>query len=260
MARPQKQTVDYFPHQCSHIGKTLFILEQKYGNDGYSFWFKLLETLGSTDGHCLDMNNKDNWYFMCAKARVSEQIANEILDLLSDLDAIDPELWKNSRLVWSQNYVDGIRDAYRNRVVEVPDKPEIQHQKPHSDDGFQRKKRTSERVSLDGKSKTRLDETRVNKRIYKAPFIPPTVDEVRSYCDERKNGIDPQYFVDSNTAKGWVIGKNKSPAKDWKAMIRTWEKTNNGGNGNGANKKSDRQPHPASQPGKYSGVGSKVEL
>ncbi len=39
MARPLKQTVDYFPHD-SHASdsKTLFILESKFGNDGYAFY------------------------------------------------------------------------------------------------------------------------------------------------------------------------------------------------------------------------------
>jgi hypothetical protein len=59
-------------------------------------------------------------------------------------------------------------------------------------------------------------------------FIPPTVERVRSYCAERRNTIDPQHFVDSNEAKGWLIGKNRTPAKDWKAMIRTWERNEDG--------------------------------
>ncbi|MBQ1209155.1 MAG: hypothetical protein IIX64_01635 [Bacteroidales bacterium] len=53
-------------------------------------------------------------------------------------------------------------------------------------------------------------------------FIPPTVDEVQAYCEERKNGVDPQRFVDHYTANGWMVGKNKM--KDWEAAVRTWEK------------------------------------
>ena len=52
-------------------------------------------------------------------------------------------------------------------------------------------------------------------------FIPPTVDEVREYCFERGNSIDPQRFVDYYTSNGWMVGKNKM--KDWKAAVRTWE-------------------------------------
>lgn len=59
-------------------------------------------------------------------------------------------------------------------------------------------------------------------------FTPPSVDEVRAYCQERKNGIDPEAFVCYYTANGWVQGKGK-PIKDWKAAVITWEKRNGGG-------------------------------
>lgn len=54
-------------------------------------------------------------------------------------------------------------------------------------------------------------------------FVPPSVDEVRTYCQERKNGVDAQEFVDFYTSKGWMVGKNKM--KDWRAAVRTWEKS-----------------------------------
>ena len=52
-------------------------------------------------------------------------------------------------------------------------------------------------------------------------FVPPTVDEVRAYCQDRQNGVDPQRFVDYYSSNGWMVGKNKM--KDWKAAVRTWE-------------------------------------
>ena len=56
-------------------------------------------------------------------------------------------------------------------------------------------------------------------------FIPPSVDEVRAYCQERNNKVDAQSFVDFYESKGWYVGKNKM--KDWKAAVRTWEKSDN---------------------------------
>jgi hypothetical protein len=58
------------------------------------------------------------------------------------------------------------------------------------------------------------------------PFRPPTVDEVRGYCLERKNSVDAETFVNFYTAKGWMVGKNKM--KDWHACVRTWEQNENG--------------------------------
>lgn len=54
-------------------------------------------------------------------------------------------------------------------------------------------------------------------------FVPPDVDEVRAYCLERRNGIDPASFVDYYQARGWMLGKGQ-PMKDWRAAVRTWEK------------------------------------
>jgi hypothetical protein len=56
-------------------------------------------------------------------------------------------------------------------------------------------------------------------------FSPPTADEVKAYCQERGNHVDPQRFVDFYTAKGWRVGNN--PMKDWKAAVRTWEQRDN---------------------------------
>ena len=61
-------------------------------------------------------------------------------------------------------------------------------------------------------------------------FKPPTIEEVKAYCDERKNSVDPQKWFDYYTANGWMVGKNKM--KDWKASVRTWEKNSFGSSPN----------------------------
>ena len=54
-------------------------------------------------------------------------------------------------------------------------------------------------------------------------FTPPTLAEVQDYCRERGNKVDPQHFIDFYESKGWMVGKNKM--KDWKASVRTWERS-----------------------------------
>ena len=83
-------------------------------------------------------------------------------------------------------------------------------------------------------------------------FSPPSVDEVREYCFERGNNVDPEKFVDYYTANGWMAGKNKM--KDWRAAVRTWER-------NGFDKRSDlkngntKGNDLADSASKYSGSG-----
>lgn len=56
-------------------------------------------------------------------------------------------------------------------------------------------------------------------------FIPPLLEEVKTYCEERAKGVDPERWYDHYTANGWMVGKTKM--KDWKAAVRTWEKNAN---------------------------------
>lgn len=56
-------------------------------------------------------------------------------------------------------------------------------------------------------------------------FIKPSLEEVKEYCNERKNAVDPQCFIDFYASKGWKVGNQVM--KDWKACIRTWENRSN---------------------------------
>jgi len=54
-------------------------------------------------------------------------------------------------------------------------------------------------------------------------FIIPSILEIKNYCNERKNSVDPEKFFNFYQSKGWLVGKSKM--KDWKACIHTWEKS-----------------------------------
>lgn len=55
-------------------------------------------------------------------------------------------------------------------------------------------------------------------------FTPPTVDEVKEYCDKRNNNVDPEKFVAYYSSVGWYVGNKKM--KNWKSSILLWEKNN----------------------------------
>ena len=61
-----------------------------------------------------------------------------------------------------------------------------------------------------------------NKREHSTAFKKPSIDEVRYYCLERGNDIDPEEFWAFYESKGWKVGT--APMKDWKAAIITWER------------------------------------
>lgn len=78
------------------------------------------------------------------------------------------------------------------------------------------------------KSKSKSKRENIDIIVDKKPtrFIPPTIDEVRDYCDERGNDVDPEKFISYYESNGWMVGRNHM--KDWKAAIRTWEKNSYG--------------------------------
>lgn len=79
----------------------------------------------------------------------------------------------------------------------------------------------TERKGKEKEKDMEMDKDMDKERKRGTRFAPPTVDDVRDYCTERGNGVDPQRFVDFYQSKGWKVGNNTM--KDWKAAVRTWE-------------------------------------
>ena len=72
----------------------------------------------------------------------------------------------------------------------------------------------NENVNVNDKKESAINSTKEKR------FTPPTVENVRVYCQESGYVIDAQRFVDFYESKGWYVGKNKM--KDWKAAVRNW--------------------------------------
>ncbi len=173
MARRSRETIDYFPHDVNH-GKTMKILEERYRNDGYAFWFKLLEVLGKYPGHYLDCNNETDWYFLMSETHVDENTCTGILDLLAKLDAIDRDLWKGARTVWSQNFVNRLEEVYKKRKLPLPEKPSLPEKTPaengisgaemHAQKDFRCGNASSAVVSGAEMRQSKVNKSKVNKK------------------------------------------------------------------------------------------------
>jgi hypothetical protein len=174
MARPRKQTVDYFPHDTdASDSRTLTILEHKFGNDGYAFWFKLLEVLGRTRGHYYVYNDNDSMEFLLAKTKIKDtETALAILDTLATRGSIDKEL-HGHKIIWSQNFVSGIADVYARRKEPLPGKPDwrvIEGIKDISVD--------ENSVNDNRSTQSKLNETKVNETIM--------IDDDKSSADSKE--------------------------------------------------------------------------
>lgn len=165
---------------------------------------------------CLQVDyDENNQVTVAGYAKVWKWSRNKVFKFLQDVGAeiVYPKDTKKK-----QNQKGQITIQIRDRCE--TDNEQIRF---YNNKGLQSKKDT--KGADQGHKKDREASTTIytNTNNNKKIFRKPTVEEVKKYCLERENNIDPQYFIDSNEAKGWVVGKTKTPMKDWKAVIRTWE-------------------------------------
>lgn len=115
------------------------------------------------------------------------------------------------------------KKALENEKATETQKTQAFFEKPKKDmDNGLRTKDNIPPISPSGDISPQRGEPTAEKR---KRFVAPSVDEVRAYCKERGNRVDPQRFVDFYTANGWTQGRGK-PIKDWRAAVRTWEARN----------------------------------
>ena len=99
----------------------MFIIERKFGNDGYAAWFKTLEIIGDSENHFIDCRNPECWEYLLARLNVDSEKAEGIFSCLAEVQAISKSLWDN-RVIFSENFVKNIYDVYKRRLVNAPTK------------------------------------------------------------------------------------------------------------------------------------------
>jgi hypothetical protein len=216
MARPERNTIDYFPHMLGE-GKKMFFIEHKYGNNGYATWYKILEKLGSTEFHYLNLNREDEVMFLAAKCKVSEELLLSIINDLSKMDVFDKELW-NEKIIWCPQFIESIEDAYKKRnnkcitlsslrvlltslgilkPIKLPSKGSVNPQ----------------RIVKDSKVKDSKEEN--------SKYIIPEFTEFLNYALEKKPKVsqtDLKLKYDSWVANDWKNGYDKK-ITNWKTAL-----------------------------------------
>ena len=117
MARQQQNTVDYFPFLCKE-GEAMFYIENKYGNDGYATWIKILRQLAVTNYHYLNLSEYKSRMFLSSKCKINENLLIEIITDLCNIGEFNKELWEQNKIVFSEKFIENIKDAYSRRKNE----------------------------------------------------------------------------------------------------------------------------------------------
>lgn len=198
MARKNKNIVDYFPLYCT-FGDDIEALEDKFGNDAFVVWVKTLQKLGKSDNHFIDCRKSKQWLLYYSKLKIEENKVIEILNELAELECIDKKLW-SKKVIYSQNFVDNIREAYKRRKTSpltyneiwrlLFDKKSSQNNSCIQNDIINAQSRVEE---------TRKDEIKENN----PPLVPP---------QENNTLIGEEVFLKFSKSLSGVIENSKIPA------------------------------------------------
>ena len=224
MGRPQKQTAEYFPHFTGH-SRTIFILQEQWGNDGYAFWFKLLELLCERDGHYYEFNGTSNVMYLTSYMKVSQEMAEEILDALAEMGNIDKELWKSVRVIWCDGLLENLKALYAKRTIGAPEKPTVEEfsgQKVHdrgvsdTETAVTEAETPPEKPKPKRKTKAEKEaESRANKIQY-AEFVYMTEEEHQKLLDKHGEQLTGRMIEILDNYKG---SSNKTYANDYRAIL-----------------------------------------
>lgn len=107
MARPQKEGMDYFPHDTDASNdEKIEALRSLYGNDGYAFYFIMLERIYRTTSFELDVSDaetrEETFQILSRKIAVTKDVFIQILNTAVRWGCFDREWYEEKGIISSE--------------------------------------------------------------------------------------------------------------------------------------------------------------
>ena len=163
MARPMKNNLDYFSHDTDAVNdEKIELFRSAFGNDGYAFYFILLERIYRADGAKLDLSKNIFIVGLANKIMVSVQKFNEMLETAFELEIFDLEVFQNEKVLTSKGIqkrfdkIMGERQKQRaKKSAKTDDNQEFSPVKTDDNQEFSPVKTVGETAQRKGKRKER---------------------------------------------------------------------------------------------------------
>ena len=187
---------------------------------GKYFYIYLMTNSKTTQCGCYEISMKLVKY----ETGLTQKQVNEYIKILCNADKIEFNTDTNEFLIlnWLKH------NSFKSPKVKACIVNELEHIKFTSFkqyiDGILNGNTPIDRLSKSIDTGSQQEQEQEEEQKQSNRFILPLLKDVKEYCKERGNNIDAESFIDFYSSKGWMIGKNKM--KDWKASVRTWEKSN----------------------------------
>lgn len=131
MARPRKKGMAYFPHDCDASNDDkIEALRAIHGNDGYAFYFILLERVFSKENPGINIGLPAIKLALIKKVGVTPEKFDAILETALDVGAFDKEIYSESSILTSNGVkqrfkiVEDLRASWRDKKSKSVISPE----------------------------------------------------------------------------------------------------------------------------------------
>ncbi|MFB7817396.1 DUF4373 domain-containing protein [Paenibacillus chitinolyticus] len=250
MARPKKEGMDYFPHDTdATTDRKIEALRMLYGNDGYAFYFILLEMIYREPDFELDISDAETIQILAKKIAVTEEEFKQMLSTAIKRECFDPESYHERNVLTSNGIKkrsdvviekrERMRQSYKNRAIPVSAAETPQETQAES---TQSKVKESKSKVKESKVKEKID-----TKIAYAEFVKLSEEEYQklitdhgeeftkeciSILDNYKGANGKKYASDYRAILNWVIDKTRErrakaaePAKMPAAPNSTYSKS-----------------------------------
>lgn len=196
-------------------------------------WFKLLCLAGKQNNSGVFMMNNQIPYtdkMIATIFRMKETtvtMAIQTFEQFGMIEVIDgvitiPNWGKHQDLDQLENrktYMKNYMQEYRKKQQALLGKPNSKvNSKPNS-------KVNVNKADIDIEEDIDIDKDIIinNNKPKRTRFVPPTLEDVQAYCQERNNSVDAEKFYDYYTTAKWTDAKGNK-VRNWKQKVITWER------------------------------------
>lgn len=230
----------YFPHDSNaRNDQMMLMLRSKFGAAGYGNYFMIVEMLREQEDFKLP-NNDLLFDSLTLALGIDNKEIRALVALCEKLKLLTRDgsgLYSRS-LIRRMEKLTAIREA-RKLAGRAGGKARARQAEGEGKQSSSKAQAKPKQNPSSRPSRPKRVRKEQNERPAPAPparFVRPTLTQIKVYCDERLNGVDPSAFLAHYEANGWIRGKTQ--IQDWKACVRTWEAQHGGP---GTRKPSDQQ-------------------
>lgn len=252
MARPQKEGLDYFPHDTdADSDPKIQAMIYLYGNDGYAFYFRLLQRIYRSSSGSIDVSDAETKQILARNISVTMQKFDKMLATSIKKGLFDGELFEKSGQLSSNgirkrlSVVLGKRAEMKaryeqKRIVSTPvsdaetkQKPDKVKEKVNNKEKVNKNKNKDILILPDWIDKELWSDFLEVRRVKKAPNTNRAIKLlITELTGLRDLGAEPQKIIEQSIKGGWTgfyplkENKNAANSKDIKQHYSTQFSTN----------------------------------